>query len=80
LTPHGENWTIRSVQVGEYKSAHTQPCNRNTAAFRNPGVIKDMIDALGPDRVTVAIHAAQKNAIPEPKAFLRDKGVDVPGD
>jgi len=35
----------------------------SSAAFRNPAVIKEMIDALGQDRVTVAIDVAQNEAM-----------------
>jgi len=51
----------------------------SSAAFRTPGVIKEMVDEFGGDRVTVAIDAAQNNAFPSGYEVYIDGGRTATG-
>jgi cyclase len=51
----------------------------SSAAFRNPEVIRDMIDALGRDRVTVAIDVARNESMPSGYEVFIDGGRTATG-
>jgi len=51
----------------------------SSAAFRKPDVIADMIQALGADRVTVAIDVAQSSAMPSGYEVYIDGGRTATG-
>lgn len=55
-------------------NAGADKISTSSAAFRKPDVIKDMIDALGPERVTVAIDVAQNDAMPSGYEVYIDGG------
>ncbi|KMQ51589.1 imidazole glycerol phosphate synthase subunit HisF [Chitinispirillum alkaliphilum] len=46
----------------------------SSSAFRNPQVIRDMVDRFGSDRVTVAVDAARNNAMPSGYEVYIDGG------
>jgi len=51
----------------------------SSAAFRNPDVIGEMVAALGPDKVTVAIDAAQNDSLPSGYEVYIDGGRTATG-
>jgi imidazole glycerol-phosphate synthase subunit HisF len=51
----------------------------SSAAFRTPDVIREMVDAFGGDRVTVAIDAAQNKAFPSGYEVYIDGGRTATG-
>ena len=71
---------IRDVASAEaVLAAGAHKVSTSSAAFRNPGVIKEMIDAFGADRITVAIDAAQNPAFPSGYEVYIDGGRTAAG-
>ena len=71
---------IRDVASAEaVLGAGAHKVSTSSAAFRTPGVIKEMIAAFGADRITVAIDAAQNPAFPSGYEVYIDGGRTAAG-
>lgn len=71
---------IKDVAAAEaVLAAGADKVSVSSAAFRNPGVIGDMVKAFGPDRVTVAVDAAVNDALPSGYEVFIDGGRTATG-
>ncbi|MCL2104887.1 MAG: imidazole glycerol phosphate synthase cyclase subunit [Kiritimatiellaeota bacterium] len=71
---------IRDVASAEaVLNAGAHKVSTSSAAFRVPGVIKEMVETFGADRVTVAIDAAQNPALPSGYEVFIDGGRTATG-
>jgi len=71
---------IRDVTSAEaVLKAGAHKVSTSSAAFRNPGVIREMVRAFGADRITVAIDAAQNPALPSGYEVYIDGGRTATG-
>lgn len=71
---------IRDVaSAEEVLEAGADKISTSSAAFRNPEVIRAMVKALGPDKVTVAIDVDQNSALPSGYEVYIDGGRTATG-
>ena len=71
---------IRDVASAEaVLGAGADKVSTSSAAFRNPGVIAEMVKAFGPDRVTVAIDVDQNPSLPSGYEVYIDGGRTATG-
>jgi imidazole glycerol-phosphate synthase subunit HisF len=71
---------IKDVAAAEaVLAAGADKVSVSSAAFRNPGVIGDMVKAFGPERVTVAVDAAVNDALPSGYEVFIDGGRTATG-
>ena len=71
---------IRDVASAEaVLNAGAHKVSTNSAAFRKPDVIGEMVDAFGPERVTVAIDVIQNPAFPSGYEVCIDGGTTATG-
>ncbi|MFO7783859.1 MAG: imidazole glycerol phosphate synthase subunit HisF [Thermodesulfobacteriota bacterium] len=68
---------VRSAEA--VLAAGADRVSTSSAAFRNPRVIEDMVKALGPDRVTVAIDVDRNEAMPSGYEVFIDGGRTATG-
>lgn len=60
-------------------NAGADKISTSSAAFRNPEVIREMVAEFGPDKVTVAIDAAQNDSLPSGYEVYIDGGRTATG-
>lgn len=63
----------------EVLAAGADKISTSSAAFRTPGVIQDMVKALGPEKVTVAIDVDRNEALPSGYEVYIDGGRTATG-
>jgi imidazole glycerol-phosphate synthase subunit HisF len=67
------------VSAAAVLEAGADKISTSSAAFRNPSIIKEMVKEFGPERVTVAIDAGVKPALPSGYEVFIDGGRTATG-